>query len=162
MISSARSATALLLFASLSLCLLNSGCSWKQPPQPDRDKFAPSQSAILHVPPKELVHQIVQSLPAGELAIPIDHVQDGTIITDWKEYPGAIHIVRRWRERSRFRIEVAPDFNDPLGTSHLEIFEETQEKPSDAQPWYPNPDLRRPERSEQVLKFIENDIKVAK
>ena len=60
-----------------------------------------------------------------------------------------------WRERTRFRIDILPDFNDPTGTSHIEIFDETEEKPSDPQPWYPNPDLRRPERSADVMKAIE-------
>ena len=54
------------------------------------------------------------------------------------------------------RIVIAPDFNDPLGVSHVEGFDETEEKPSDQQPWYPNPDLRRAERSEEVVKAIQS------
>ena len=154
--------TALPRLAALPLAALLIGCGWQQPVQPARDKFAADQSVILHQPPKQLVKRIAEVLPKSELAIAVVWVRDGQILTDWKEYEGAIHIVRRWRERSRFRIEVAPDFNDPLGTSHLEIFEETQEKPSDPQPWYPNPDLRRPERSEQVMLVIEKNIAAAK
>ena len=86
-------------------------------------------------------------------------MQDGTIYTTWKEYEGVIHIARRWQERTRFKIIVLPDFNEPLAVSRVSVFDETEEKPSDPQPWYPNPDLRRPERSARVLKVIEDSTR---
>jgi hypothetical protein len=131
------------------------GCQWEKPAPVQQEKFDPSRSATIHIAPKDLVQRIQNDLPSGPLAIRIDNVQDGVILTGWKEYEGAVHIARRWRERTRFKINVAPDFNDPLGTSHVDVFDETEERPSDPQPWYPNPDLRRQERSDEVLKVIQ-------
>ena len=132
------------------------GCQWEKPPEANREKADSAQSLVIHRPPKELVRQIQNELPEPPLSLAVESVQEGTIRTSWKEYEGAIHIARRWRERTRFKIVVHPDFNDPLGTSHVEVFDETEEKPSDAQPWYPNRDLRRPERMDEVIKLIRN------
>jgi hypothetical protein len=140
--------------AVICLSLLTTGCEWEKPAPLKQQAFDPAASITLHVAPKDLVLKIQKDLPASSLQIPVKSAQDGAILTDWKEYEGAIHIVRRWRERTRFEIHVAPDFNDPTGTSHVEVFDITEEKPSDPQPWYPNPDLRRPERSAEVLKMI--------
>jgi hypothetical protein len=130
------------------------GCAWSQPKAPPpAEKMDAGKSVTLRVPPKDLVKKIQDVLPAS-LQLPIADVHDGTIVTDWKEYEGAIHIVRRWREKTRFKIVISPDFNDPTGTSHVEVFDETEEKPSDPQPWYPNPTLRRPERADEVLKEL--------
>ncbi len=125
------------------------------PANESRDKPGAAGSLTLRVPPKELVKRLQRDLPGAPLSLPIESVNDGTILTGWKEYEGAVHIVRRWRERTRFRINVLLDFHDPSGISHVEVFDETEEKPSDAQPWYPNPDLRRPERSAEVVRVIE-------
>lgn len=141
------------LFALAAMAWGLGGCQWQQPKPATADAFAASETITLHVAPKELVQSMGRRLEP--LGLSVEKVQEGSVFTGWKEYEGAIHIVRRWRERTRFRINVAPDFADPLGKSHVEVFDETQEKPSDQQPWYPNPDLRRPERSAEVLKAIE-------
>ena len=140
-----------MLFA---LALATGGCQWQQPRQLPRRNFSAPNSEVIHIPPKELVKLISEKLPQSPLAIAFDSAKDGIVFTDWKEYEGALHIVHRWRERTRFQINIFPDFNEPTSASHVEVFDETEEKPSDPQPWYPNPDLRRPERSEEVLKAI--------
>ena len=136
------------------LAVLAGGCQWKQPKPLLQQRFDASGSAIIHMPPREIVKLIQQNLPAPPLSISVESAEGGIVFTGWKEYEGAVHIVRRWRERTRFKINVLPDFSDPLNTSHVEVFDETEEKPSDAQPWYPNPDLRRTERSEELLRMI--------
>ena len=136
-----------------ALCV--GGCTWAQPKPLPPGKMDAAKSITLHVPPKELVKRLQDQLPAPPLQLTVASVADGTIVTDFKEYEGALHIVRRWRERTRFKIIITPDFNDPTGTSHVEVFDETEEKPSDPQPWYPNPNLKRPERSDEVMKEIE-------
>ena len=145
------------IFASIALgvALMAGGCGWQKPAPGPQEKYDSSRSAVIHIPPKELVTRIQKEFPAPPLSIPIESVQEGTIFTSWKEYQGAVHIARRWQERTRFKITILPDFNDPLGTSHVDVFDETEEKPSDPQPWYPNPDARRPERSEEVVKVIQ-------
>ncbi|HWE02296.1 MAG TPA: hypothetical protein VG326_07765 [Tepidisphaeraceae bacterium] len=151
-----RSKIHLALTGSILLGASVGGCGWQQPKAARQEKFDPSQSATIHMPPKEVVKLIQRNLPEPPLSLTVDSVQDGTIFTVWKEYEGAIHIARRWRERTRFKITVLPDFNDPLTLSRVSVFDETEERPSDPQPWYPNPDLRRPERSAQVLKMIQD------
>jgi hypothetical protein len=136
------------------LVALAGGCQWKQPKPLAQQRFDASSAAIIHVSPKDIIKLIQKNLPAEPLSISVESAEGGIVLTGWKEYEGAVHIVRRWRERTRFKINVLPDFNDPLGTSHVEVFDETEERPSDPQPWYPNPDLRRPERSEELLRMI--------
>ncbi|HET6247977.1 MAG TPA: hypothetical protein VFE47_09800 [Tepidisphaeraceae bacterium] len=141
-----------LLFATTAMI---AGCGWQKPAPVAQEKYDSSRSVVVHMAPKELVKKIQAELSKPPLGLSIESVQDGVIFTGWKEYEGAVHIARRWRERTRFKINVLPDFNDPLGTSHVDVFDETEEKPSDPQPWYPNPELRRPERSDEVVKVIE-------
>lgn len=136
------------------LALLAGGCQWQEPAPVARRNVNATNAVAIHVPPKELVKLLAQKLPQPPLSIAVDHVKDGAIFTDWKEYEGALHIIRHWRERTRFQINVLPDFNEPLSASHVEVFDETEEKPSDMQPWYPNAELQRRERSEEVLKAI--------
>lgn len=133
------------------------GCQWQQPRPVPIDQTEVSQSVIIHAPPKELIARLVRQLPQPPLALPVENVQDGNIYTGFREYEGAVHIIRRWRERTRFKIVVLPDFNDPLGTSHVEVLDQTEEKPSDEQPWYANPHLRRPERAAEVMRVIQSD-----
>jgi hypothetical protein len=129
------------------------GCQWQQPPAPS-EGTARMPSGQINVPPKQLMEVARQALAGPPMSVPVETGQDGTLLTGWKEYPGELHIVRRWTERTRFKIIILPDFSDPLAKSHLQVFDETQEKPSDAQPWYPAPDRKRPERSAEVLKLI--------
>lgn len=150
-----RAKVRLVASTSLLCAIFVCGCGWQQPKAARQVMSDPSQSATIQKAPKELVKLIQQNLAAPPLSLAVDSVQDGTIFTVWKEYEGAIHIARRWQERTRFKIMVLPDFNEPLTVSHVSVFDETEEKPSDPQPWYPNPDLRRPERSAEVLKMIE-------
>lgn len=142
--------------AALFMLIGLAGCGWKKPPAPvAQERFVAATTATLRIAPKDLVKIIQARLPQAPLSLVVETTNDGVIQTDWKEYEGAIHIARRWRERTRFRINVLPDFNDPLGTSHVDVFDETEEKPSDPQPWYPNPDLHRKERSDEILKAIQ-------
>jgi hypothetical protein len=138
----------------LVVMLATSGCQWQQPAQPPGESDR-QQSAQVNVPPKQLMDVARQALAAPPMSVAVETGQDGTLLTGWKEYPGELHIVRRWAERTRFKIIILPDFSEPLAKSHVQVFDETQEKPSDAQPWYPAPDSKRPERSAEVLKLIE-------
>ena len=130
------------------------GCGWQQPKPVNEAQYDPSQADLVKVAPRQLMQIIRQKLPAPPLSIPIASMGDGALLTGWKEYPGRVHIVRRWQERTRFKITILPDFNNPTGASHVRVVDETQEKPSAQQPWYPAPDDRRPERAAQVLNFI--------
>src|SRR5438874_1028881 len=72
----------------------------------------------------------------------------------WKEHPGDVHIVRRWYERTRFRITITPGFTHPEAISRVSVEDQTMERATDVQPWYNAPNTSRPQRSAEVLKQI--------
>lgn len=140
----------------LTLALLSAaGCQWKQPAPVQEPSYDPLKSESLNVPPKRLIEVVRNVMASPPMSVAIASDKDGVLLTDWKEYQGEIHIVRRWQERTRFKVTILPDFSDPLGKSHVQVLDETEQKPSEQQPWYPAPELRRPDRSAEVLRLIE-------
>lgn len=129
------------------------GCGWQQPKQESRWQKNESTTAI-DLPAARLVQVAQQAVAAPPLSLGVQDEKDGSILTGWKEYPGDVHIVRRWYERTRFRINVIPDFSDPAGKSHLWVEDQTEERATDRQPWYPAPQTHRPERAEEVARQI--------
>jgi hypothetical protein len=129
------------------------GCQWKQPAAPV-EEIDRNPSGQVDIPAKQVAEIARQALAAPPMLMNVETGQEGSLVTGWREYPGDLHIIRRWTERTRFKIVVFPDYAEPQAKSHIQVFDETQEKPSDAQPWYPAPDRRRPERSAEVLKLI--------
>ena len=70
-------------------------------------------------------------------------------------YRGEWHIGRYWVERSRYKIIVLPDFDEPMARSHLQVVTETQESiPKEPRNWHDNPALVRPERAKELLDAI--------
>ncbi|HWE94608.1 MAG TPA: hypothetical protein VG269_11645 [Tepidisphaeraceae bacterium] len=129
------------------------GCQWKQPAAPAAE-IDRSPSGQVDVPAKQVAEIARQALAAPPMSMSVETGKEGSLVTGWREYPGDLHIIRRWTERTRFKIVIFPDSAEPQAKSHIQVFDETQEKPSDAQPWYPAPDRQRPERSAEVLKLI--------
>jgi hypothetical protein len=148
----ANRATRALMLISLLLC---AGCSWQQPKAQKMDWHnSDAAQATVDLSAQQAVAAVERAVAQPPLSLPVESSADGAVVTGWKEYPGEIHIVRRWDERTRFRISVTPDFSNPTGRSRLKVEDQTEEKPSSAQPWYPAPGSRRPERSAEVLKQI--------
>lgn len=119
---------------------------------------AVTQSAIFDIPPKQLAKDVERIVSDPPLSLGVERAHDGTIVTGWREYRGELHIVRYWYERTRFIINVIPDWNDPTARSRLEIGDETQQRAETRQKWYPAPELNRPQRSAEVLKQIEAEL----
>ncbi|HEX4793833.1 MAG TPA: hypothetical protein VH370_08585 [Humisphaera sp.] len=137
----------LITFGLTFLC----GCASHQP-KPSQWPQGGSQT-VVDLAPKKLLEVAQQAISAPPLSVPVEKVENGTIYTGWKEYPGELHIVRRWYERTRFRITVSPDFSDP-NRSSIAIEDQTEERATESQPWYPAPNTRRPERGQDVLNAI--------
>lgn len=135
------------------------GCA-AQPASPP----TPVTSATLNVPPQQLVEQVRRIVTSPPLSLEITHQQDGTIVTGWQPFRGEWHIARYWYERTRYHITVTPDFNDPTHRSQLEVTDETEQRAEEhglnpsAQKWWPAPELHRPQRSEAVLRQIEERL----
>src|SRR6266542_1917067 len=128
------------LIPLLSVLLAITGCSdalhFSQPPSP----FNQPTSAYA-MAPKQLYETAKRVVTSAPLSIPIQQEQNGILITEWKEYPGDWHIARRWQERTRYRIAVIPDFDNPTGRARLEVAEETQTRAADGQTWRALPEV---------------------
>lgn len=119
---------------------------------------AATLSATFNIPPKQLVQDVQRIVSSPPLSLGVEGVNDGTIVTGWREYRGELHIVRYWQERTRFRINVIPDWNEPTVRSRLEVGDETEQRAETRQKWYPAPELNRPDRAAAVLKQIESEL----
>jgi len=111
-------------------------------------------SAQVNRPPKQAVEDIRRIVEAPPLSLAVTDVHDGTLVTGYQPFRGELHIVRYWEERTRYRITVTPDWNDPAGKSHIQVFDETDQRAEERQKWYPSPELHRPRRAAAVLKDI--------
>ena len=109
-----------------------------------------------NVAPKQLYEAAKRA--ASSLNLPIEQEKSGTFTTGYKEYPGEWHIARRWQERTRFRVSVIPDFDNPTGKSRLEVAEETQTREADGMTWKNMSEVARPERAAELLKQIEQQL----
>jgi hypothetical protein len=116
-------------------------------------------SAEFNVAPKELAEQVKKAIAAPPLNLGIASQDKGTLTTTYREYPGQFVIARRWKEQTRFRIEISPDWDNPTGRAKLTVTEQTQQRRTDNQPWEDAPDLQRPERSKEVLDQIVKNVK---
>lgn len=138
------------LFCLPLIALLTIGCASDGSQKPS----SALPSADLNVPPKQLVNDVRRAVESPPLSLPIVEQHDGTLVTGWQPFRGELHIVRYWEERTRYRITIFPDWNNPTGRSHLEVADETEQRAEQRQQWYPAPELHRPERAQAVLKQI--------
>lgn len=134
------------------------GCAWQQPKQGAMPWHSSEAQAVVDMPAAKVVEAVEKAVTAPPLSLQVETTHDGTVITGWKEYPGDIRIVRRWHERTKFRISVTPDFSNPSGRSKLMVEDQTQERAIDTQPWYNAPNTSRPDRAKSVLSQIEQHL----
>jgi hypothetical protein len=112
-------------------------------------------NADVAIAPKQLVQIASDVVKSEPYSLPIESNQKGQIATGWREYPGEWHIARRWVERSRFRITVLPDFDEPTARSHLQVIADTQESiPTEPRQWHDNPSLQRADRARDLINAI--------
>lgn len=138
--------------------LLAGGCAWQQPKQGAMPWHSSEAQAVVDMPAAKVVEAVEKAITAPPLSLQVESTHDGSVITGWKEFPGDIHIVRRWHERTKFRITVTPDFSNPSGRSKLMVEDQTQERAIDTQPWYNAPNTSRPDRAQSVLSHIEQHL----
>ena len=110
-----------------------------------------------NVPPKQL-YEAAKRAVTSSLSLPIESEKSGSFITGYKSYPGEWHIARRWQERTRFRVSVVPDFDNPTGKARLEVAEETETREADGMTWKQLSEVSRPERARELLSQIQQQI----
>jgi len=111
-------------------------------------------SADVALAPKDLLESVKRVVSEPPLSLNIDQQDRGTLVTGWKRYDGEWHILHHWQERTRFRIDVSPDFSEPTSRSRLSVVAETEQRANEGQRWDREPRVPRPARAESVLKSI--------
>ena len=148
--------TALILLALASISTAAAGCS-SQPAKPP-SALEVTQSVQFEVPPKQLVADIGRVVGEPPLSLEAERAGSGVVVTDYQQFPGEWNILRRWQERTRYRISVVPDWEQPDARARVEVTPETQQRPSDRHQWKPAPELHRPERAQAVLRHIQERV----
>jgi hypothetical protein len=118
---------------------------------------APGQA--YKVPPKQLVTTIKEIVTAPPLSLGVTEEKDGSILTGYQEFPGNWHIGRRWQERTRYRVTVNPDWNEPTAAARIEVRELTEQRAASNQTWKPAFDLQRPDRAKELLAKLDEQIR---
>jgi hypothetical protein len=147
-------------FATLLLCALPlAGCSDAPKEIAANSRLDPLASAAVDVPPKQLVDRIKQVIAAPPLSLGVESADHGVIQTGWKSYEGEMHIARHWQERTRYRIEVVPDWDEPAGKSKIHVTAETEQRAAEGQDWDREPRVPRPKRAQEVLDQIVQQVR---
>jgi hypothetical protein len=142
---------------SIVLALAFAGCS-------STHNTAPTiiQSPVYAMPAPDMVKEVKQIVSSPPISLSVEDKGDGSLLTGWQEpFRGDFHIARYWHERTRYLINVVPDFSDPSHRSRLQITDESEQRPDeggpnqDARTWHPAPNNRRPERAEALLRQIQ-------
>src|ERR1043166_7042340 len=112
---------------NIALCILLCGCA-SSFPKGDNTLQAPRR--VYHMPPKELAQVVRDVVTSPPLSLGVAEETDGSILTGWQDFPGEFHTARRWQERTRYRISIIPDFNDPANAAAVEVRGSTEQRPA--------------------------------
>ena len=145
------------LFALMTLALLvgvggAAGCASSYPVADTRMEGA---EASFDVPPKELVARIEQALGEPPTDIGVAERNKGSILTGYQRFPGEFRVARRWQERTRYRIRVIPDFDEPTRRAQVVITENTEQRAGEGMRWESIDVLPRPERAAELLRQLQ-------
>jgi len=143
--------------ALTATALLLAGCTSE--PFKQTDTRLDSISAEFNVPPKQLAEQVKTAVAAAPMQLSITSQDKGTLLTSYRPYQGDFHVARHWKEQTRFRIEIAPDWDNPTGRARLTVVEQTQQRRTDNQAWEDAPELQRPDRAKELLEQIKKNVK---
>lgn len=100
--------------------------------------------------------KVQEVIAAPPLDLKVASADKGVVITDWKDFPGEMHLIRRWDERSRFRIAVIPDISDPANACRIEVSTETERRSNSQAHW--EFAGARPDRTVEITKQIESKL----
>jgi len=134
--------------------LLSAGCAPTPASEARNSRMAPEAVAVVEAPPKELVETLKRVVAAAPLSLGVEEADKGVLVTGWKRHRGDWHIGRYWQERTRYRIDVSPDWDEPLKRSRLRVTAETEQRAAEGQRWDREPRVPRPQRARSVLDQI--------
>ena len=149
----AGTACAALCVAGAILCTL-AGCAADPVAEAKASQAGSEVSADVVVAPKELVGELKRVLTSAPLSLGVESEDRGTLVTGWKRYRGDWHIGRHWQERTRYRVEVSPDWEEPTARSRLRVTAETEQRAAEGQRWDREPRVARPQRAQETLRQI--------
>jgi len=140
-------------------CTIIVGCAahW---PEVNSKLDAPQQ--VYRVPPKQLLQTVKDVVSSPPLSLGVTEEKDGSILTGYQSFPGDWHVARRWQERTRYRIAVIPDWNEPTAAGRIEVREMTEQRAAEGMQWHPATEFQRPERAEQMLKMLDEALRRAR
>ena len=153
MLEPARRLTVLLIPLAAAWAA-SAGCMPSPAAEAAASRAAPDATADLQVPPKQLVQDVRHVLTSPPLSLAVDSEDGGTLVTGWKRYRGDWHIGRHWQERTRYRVEVLPDWDEPAARARLRVTAETEQRAAEGQRWDREPRVPRPQRARDVLQQI--------
>ena len=140
------------MFPVLALVTLLIGCASTYPKADIRMEGA---QAEFDVPPKELLARVKQALNEPPLDIGVAEENKGSILTGYHQFPGAFRVARRWQERTRYRIRIIPDFDQPTQRAQIVITENTEQRAAEGMKWETADVLPRPERAADLLRQLQ-------
>lgn len=111
---------------------------------------------IYKVAPKQMMQLAADTLAADPFKLKTTTDDKGMLVSDWKEgYEGEVHIIREWPERTRFHVQVTPDWQDPVNACRVEVVAETEARSNERARWGEKKGIDRPERAKMVLDAID-------
>jgi hypothetical protein len=131
------------------------GCAAHFPPNDPKLQVVQTD---FDVAPKEMVQKIQQVLSTPPLSIGAESVEHGSILSGWQAFPGEWHVLRQWQERTRYRITVSPDFDEPLKRCMVQVRDFTEQRASDGMKWESSEPLPRPQRAVDLLEQIKKAV----
>ena len=138
----------------VAIVMGSTGCT----PSPAREAAASragaEASANLAAPPKKLVGDVRRVLTSPPLSLGVEAEDRGTLVTGWKRFRGDWHIGRHWQERTRYRVEVIPDWDEPTARARLRVTAETEQRAAGGQRWDREPRVPRPQRARDMLREL--------
>jgi len=149
----------LLLSLPLAALLTHApGCSPSPAAEAAKTRKSTLVSADVAMPPKELLDAVTRAVAAPPLSLGLDQQDRGSLTTGWKRYRGDWHIGRYWQDRTRYRIDISPDWDEPLAKSRLSVVAETEQRAAEGQRWDREPRIPRPQRAADALKAVLNQL----
>jgi hypothetical protein len=146
------------ILSLLALLTLLPGCAPSPVAEAAASRMPPQAIADVNQPPKELVQTLQHVIAAPPISLDVEQPDARTVLTGWKRYRGDFHIGRYWQDRTRYRIEVSPDWDEPLARSRLAVTAETEQRAAEGQRWDREPRVPRPQRARDMLKTILDNL----
>ena len=150
------------LAVSIALILIlmpHVACGPSPAAQAKESRQAQLQSAVVAMPPKELVEAVKRIVSSPPLSLGVVEQDKGVVVTGWKRYRGDWHIGRYWQERTRYRIEVSPDWDEPTSRSRLSVIAETEQRAAEGQRWDREVRVARPGRAREAMNLILEQVR---